>query len=316
MENNTQKKVVDQDIDLFLLFKSIGVFFDKMGFAFYRMIMYFVKNIVITIIITIIGLLLGWYLNENDKKAYRHEVVVATNFKSTEYLYNRVKQFSAQKINTIDFNQNIFDLKIEPVVDVFEFVSDNKNNVEIAKYMSENTIEVNKFKKDNNVEKLYKYHKLTYYTKVFDTNNKIFEKFMSELNSDKYFLERQKIEYQDTEKRLNELEISVASINQIFNKLGTPSSGNELNVQMYAQINDLMLTKQDLLRKINQTKVALLEEKKIIFDTSAILNVYNKSIFKMILPALAFNFIFLLIGILTKYFRKYKIRSQQNTHLI
>ena len=310
-QNKNTENNVNQEIDLTILFKSIGGFFDRIGFIFYRIISFFLRNAIITIAITIMGLLLGWYFYKNDQRAYRHEVIVATNFNSTEYVYSKILNFSAEMNENSSLLKGLSGLKIEPVVDIFEFVSDEKNNLDIAKYLSENTIEVSKFKKNNNVEKLYRYHRLSYYTDTLDADKSIYNALFSELNSDTYLLERQKIERLNTEKRLKELETSIEAINQIFNKLGTSSSGgNELNIQMYAQINDLMLTKNELLKKINQSKIALLlEEEKTIFDTSKLLNIPNKSIFKIALPAVLFNFIFLFIGVTAKFFRKYRNRN-------
>lgn len=307
--NKNSHNNVNQEIDLTLLSKSLGNFIDNIGFTIYRILNFFLKNVLIVIILTLAGLVLGWYNYINDKKAYRNEIIVVANFNSTEYMYDKVRNFSAETSEKLPVLNEISGLKIEPIVNVFEFTSNEKNNLEIAKYMSENTIEVSKFKKDNNVEKLYKYHKLSYYSKIFDKNERIYQALLNDLNNDNYLIERQKIEQQNTIEHIAQLEKSIENIDQIFKKLGNASSGNELNVQMYAQINDLMLTKQDLVKKINQNKVALLEENKIIFGTSKVLNIDNKNIFKILYPVILLNFLFLLVGICVKLFKKYKFRN-------
>jgi|SRR5690606_9553456 hypothetical protein len=309
--NNTQK-LNDEQIDLAALFNWVNNIFDNIGFVLFRIFNFFLRNKLITIVITIIGLFIGFYSYKNNKKAFKHQVVVVANFKSTEYLYNKIDNFVLKTTN--EELSKISKLAIKPVINIHEYVSDHKQNLEIAKFMSENTIEISKFKDDNNVEKLYKYHKLEYYTQNADTDANVFNALIAELNANEYYLERQQIEKVDTQNRLLELETSVASINKIFDKLGTASSGNELNVQMYAQINDLMLTKQELLQKINQTKIALIEEDKIIFDAFGVFNIQNNNILKVLIPPFLLNFLFLFFGVLFKLYNKYKQRHFTINH--
>src|SRR5690606_2807117 len=111
----------------------------------------------------------------------------------------------------------------------------------------------------------------------------IYESLMNTLNKDAYLNERKNIEVIETQNKLIELQNSVDNINKIFAYLGGgQGQSNDVNISMYSQINDLMLTKNDLLKQINKTKVELIEQEKIIFDASTSLNVSNKGYLKII----------------------------------
>src|SRR5690348_14068206 len=70
----------NQEIDLSYLYTSVRDFLENIVYGFFKVISCFLRNIVITCIVLIIGIGLGIYVDKNDKKAYKSIVVVATNF--------------------------------------------------------------------------------------------------------------------------------------------------------------------------------------------------------------------------------------------
>lgn len=312
MENN-KTTAENQQIDLSYLWKSTKNFFENITFSIFRFFSFFLRNKIATIILLIIGIALGVYVYKNDKNAYRNVVVVATNFGSTEYTYNKINNFNRVEQYNFPGLKHISKIEIEPVVDVYSFLSDEKDNIEMAKYMSENTIEVSKYKKENNVEKLYRYHKIKYTTDVHDDDGKIYQSLIDYLNSDKYFAQIQQIEKKETQNRLVELEKSVESINAIFDNLGGNSTDGkgDIKIDMYSQINELMLTKNKLLQRIAKTKVQLIEEEKIVYDVSSNRNLYSKSMNKSIVLVLVILFSFYVVSQAIKKFKKFK--NEQGT---
>lgn len=313
--NNTPPKenTNNQEIDLAFLFNSLKNFVDNIGFTLFRIINFYLKNIIVTLVLTLLGVGLGYYQYSNNSKAYKHELMVVPNFNSTGYLYNKVKGIGKVDENDDSPLSHVSEAKIEPIIDIFQFVSDSKQNLEIAKYMSENTIEVNKFKKDNDVEKLYKYHLLTYYTDKEDTDGKILQSLIESLNADAYLNERKKVEVLETQNKLIELQTSVDNINGIFKKLGgVVENSKDINVEMYSQINDLMLTKNDLLKQINKTKIELIEQEKVVFKASDNLNNINRSFLKIIVYPVIFNLLFLVFAWIVKQYKRYKLRYTLN----
>lgn len=315
MQNAAPKPVNDQEIDLLLLFKSLGGFFDKLGFIFYRVIRFLRRHLAVTVILFLLGLGWGIYNLLTDPHAYKHTVIVVPNFKSTTYLYNEIENFQCGNSKHKDKLNHVSKLEVKPLVDVFQFVSDREQNLQIARYMSENTIEVSKYKKNNNVEKLYKYHEITYYTDVKDTDGSISKALIEELNDDPYFMERQQIEIADTQNKLKEYETSVISINNIFNKLETngPEAAKGLNVEIFSEMDKVFEKKNLLLEDINKAKIALLEQSKVIYDVSRKLNIQSgMSISMVIVYPLLLLFIFVFFAWVVKQFKRYKALAQQH----
>lgn len=303
MDNKTTAE--NQEIDLSYLWQSLKDFFENIVYGIFRFFTFFIKNIVATIVVLIIGVALAVYMYNNDSKAYKGVIVVATNFGSTEYTYGKINNFNRRDHQDLPLLSHVTSLDIKPVIDVYSFISDEEDNLDIAKYMSENTIEVSKYKEDNNVEKLYKYHKIEYTTDIADDDGEIYKSLMNYLNKDDYFAEIQKIGQLEAQKNLTELEKSVENINDIFNSLGVNRSDGkgDIKIDMYSQINDLMLTKNSLLKKINKTKVQIVEQQKVVYDINCNRNLNNKSLIKPIL--LVFVLLFLLY-FLSKTIQKYK----------
>lgn len=310
MQEAQPKPSTNQEIDLNYLYQSLLHFVDAIGYSIYRIFRFLWNNWIITFSLLLLGFGLGYYFYSTDPKAYKQEVIVVPNFHSTSYLYAKIDNFNKSYKDPATGLSHISSIQVEPIVDVFQFVSDSKQNLEIAKYMSENTIEVNKFKKDSDIEKLYKYHKLTYYTDVEDTDLKIYQNLMHYLNNDTYLKERQTIETAETQTKLQEHIASVENINNVFKKLGNVSeNAKDLNVEMYSQINDLMLTKKDLLNEITKVKVEIIEQTKIIYDASKNLNTQNKNVLKIILFPVLFIFLFLLFAYVMKQAKRYQKRA-------
>lgn len=303
MDNKTTTE--NQEIDLSYLWQSLKNFFENIVYGIFRFFTFFIKNIIATIIVLIIGVALAVYMYNNDSKAYKGVIVVATNFGSTEYTYGKINNFNRQDHPDLPLLSHVTSLEIEPVIDVFSFISDEEDNLDIAKYMSENTIEVSKYKEDNNVEKLYKYHKIEYTTDIADDDGAIYKSLMTYLNKDDYFAEIQKIGQLEAQKNLTELEKSVENINEIFNSLGVNRSDGkgDIKIDMYSQINDLMLTKNSLLKKINKTKVQIVEQQKVVYDVNCNRNLNNKSLIKPVLLVFVLLFMFYF---LSKTIQKYK----------
>lgn len=309
MEHKTTPKTTnDQEVDVVFLFSSVSKFVDRTGFNFFRATRFLRRNFIITLLLLISGIALGLYSVKNDSKPFKHVLIVVPNFNSTTYLYNKLENFQAHNTSNFEKLHHISGIEISPIIDVVEFISDREQNLQIARYMSENTMEIHKYKRGEVAEKLYRYHKITYYTGVEDQDNSIYEAFVNELNNDGYFIERQEVEIIDTENRLKEYQTSVNNINSLFEKLGTTNSeGNKtVNVEMFSEMDRLLEKKNSLLEEINKTKIAVIEESKIIYDVTKKLNISNKKGKLMVVfYPLFFICIFLFIGWSIKQYKRY-----------
>lgn len=297
MDEKNHKSVVDQEVDVFLLFNSLGNFFKKLLELFFRVLNFLQRNFIVTIVIIVVSLALGYFVKENSSKSYKHEVIVAPNFNSIEYLYNRIDKFNdIEEINSIE---------IAPIIDVYDFISDKPDNINVGKFLADNSLEISKYTKSNNIQKLYRYHKITYYTKVKDIDNKLYTALINVLNDNEYYKEVQKIRTIDTKYKLSEYEKTVENINNLFQNLGSDKDNlnKNVSVQMFSELSDVLENKTFVLDQITKAKVTVFEESKVIYDVTKQLNINNK---KGILYLLIYPIVSLLLFIVfNRFLKKY-----------
>nr|WP_297308287.1 hypothetical protein [uncultured Flavobacterium sp.] len=297
MNENKPKSVVDQEIDIFLLFKSLKDLINNIFISLFKIIRFFLKNWIWSLILIFSGAALGLLISNQNVNNYKHTVIVSPNFKSIEYLYNKIDQLK----NFDDINK----AEVEPIIDVYEFITSKEKNIDIARFLTDNVVELDKHNKKNEIEKLYKYHIITYYTSKKDTNDVVYNKFINYLNNDPYFNKRKEIEILDTDNKIIEYEKSIENINGIFSKLGkTPNEtlpSQHLNIEMFSEMDKLIENKHKLLEDLNKLKVLRFEQTKVIYDVTKQLNIKNSKSYKMVV---LLPITFLIGFILTAWLRK------------
>lgn len=299
MESNTNST---QEIDLSYLSKKTVSLLDGLGYTIYRFIKFLLKNIWIILGILVLGGAIGYFLDNRGEEVYKHEVIVVPNFNSSSYLYNSIENMKFK-------DSKIIKAQVEPIIDIYQFIQERYQNLEIAKYMSENNIQVDKFTDKNAVEKLYRYHLLTLYTKGEDKSGKIIDSLLNKLNSDPYYLSRQKIEQNNLALSITEIEKSIESVNAILNKIGQVGQTGDLNIEMYTELNNLINSKKSLVEDLNKIQIYQLEQSKIIFDAAKVMNIQDSSVPKMILLPVVLFVLFLIANMLFRLFSKYKNRA-------
>lgn len=299
MESNTNST---QEIDLSYLSKKTVSLFDGLGYTIYRFIKFLLKNIWIILGILVLGGAIGYFLDNRGEEVYKHEVIVIPNFNSSSYLYNSIENMKFK-------DSKIIKAQVEPIIDIYQFIQERYQNLEIAKYMSENNIQVDKFTDKNAVEKLYRYHLLTLYTKGEDKSGKIIDSLLNKLNSDPYYLSRQRIEQNNLALSFTEIGKSIESVNAILNKIGQVGQTGDLNIEMYTELNNLINSKKSLVEDLNKIQIYQLEQSKIIFDSAKVMNIQDSSVPKMILLPVVLFVLFLIANMLFRLFSKYKNRA-------
>ena len=167
MSTNSQ----DQEIDLGQVFKKIGNFFQSIIDSFFDAILFVKRNIIAIIVLFIIGVILGFYLDKTTK-TYTNEIIVLPNYGSVDYLYSKIELLEAKRNenDTVFFRElgfkNVNELgliEIEPVIDVFKFVDKKPENFELIKLMAEDG-DLNKIIEGGITSKNYPFHKIKFST--------------------------------------------------------------------------------------------------------------------------------------------------------
>lgn len=299
--DNSSKKTHDQEIDLYFLWRKLKNLVDSLGYLFIKTLHFLKKNALILTGLVVIGVAIGYFLDMRKGTTYRHDVILIPNFDSQSYLYEKIKNL------TFEEDSVIIGVEITPIIDVYAFLSSG-SNLKIAEFMSENNVNFTDHKPGNQTEKMYKYHKLSIYTLKEDTDRKIVQDFLAELNKEKHFLERQKIDVQNIENRIKESQVSINNINAFFEKLGNSAltgGQRDLNIEMYPEIDGLLTTKQNLVESISWLRIIQMEQSKVFYDVSIISNIEVKPTSNKVILPFVLVFLFIAFLFVRKTYKRY-----------
>jgi len=212
-----QQEKNNQDIDIFQLFKLIGNAVDNLGFKVFKFFKFIIKNIFVLIGLIIIGTAIGYFIDQNKKPSFRHEIIVTPNFGSNTLLYKEVEEFKSD-------SSIISSVQIEPIIDMYNFSKERWSNMDFMKLLFQQDIKIDKFTEESNVEKIYRYHLLTINSKEEDVDGSVINTFLDKINKDPYYISRRNIENSTIQSQIAEAENSINNINQILNTLGKPKT--------------------------------------------------------------------------------------------
>lgn len=299
--NNDNKN--SQEIDLHFLWNKFIELIDKVGFLVFRFFRFVFRNIYIVVTLIVVGTALGYFLDIKTPPTYRHQIILALNFDSSTFLYNKVKKLDKKEFPDIQRAE------VEPLIDVVSFVSEKWENLKTAEFMSENNIKIHQHKEGSQTEKIYRYHKLTLTSNQKDEKGSVIDAFLDKINQEPYYLKRQKIEIGNTIAKIREYEKSVEALNAIFESLGTssPIEGGGIKIETQAQTNDLLNNKQNLMDKISKLKIIQSEQSKVFYDLARITNTKVKPTSYILTLPLIFIFLFTVFVLLKKLYKKYTL---------
>jgi len=302
-----------QEIDLSDLSKSIASFFRSIELFIYRSIRLVINNIKITCTLVIIGAVIGFFYDKKEEDVYKHEIILKTNFNSSAYLYKKIESYNVfYKKNKHD----ILKVEIAPIIDVVSFVASTpgeNNYVSIAKYLSENNISVDRYKEDNpndQTSRIYNYHTLTLYTCKKDVNGEIINNFLADINNSPYFIKKQKIVFEEKQKKIKEYRATIDQINAYLEKVSKPDdiSDKNVSIEIGTQISDILEHKHKLQSELEALNVWGLEAQKTFFDISILPNIVGEPLIKkaMLFPILfVLGYFWIIISILR--YKKYRL---------
>ena len=299
--NNTSptENTSNQEIDLVYLFKKIRAFFQWIRFGIFEFFQFCINKIVYIVSLIILGGVLGFFMDKNLPKQYKHKAVVAANFGSAEYLYNFInkKELKISEISKVE---------ITPVTDIFPLISDNEDHLKALTFLKESGFDYANYTKGSSNIFLYRYHLLTIYTdgKIEDYN--IIDDFLKTINENPYFTNRQKIEVVNNKIKIEEYKKSIQNINSIFENTSKVNPLASVDITSYDQMNELTKTKSTLLNQLNSLEVELTEQTKTIFPTVVKTNIKDTVFGYMVKMPVLFLALFFLISWIVSWFKKTK----------
>ncbi|KAF2514079.1 hypothetical protein EYY60_04840 [Flavobacterium zhairuonense] len=314
----------DQEIDIFQLSKSIGGFFDRINRSIFRAIQFFIRNWIQVLILFVLGVALGFYLDSN-KKSFKNQIVVTPNFESADYLYAKINLIQAKiAAGDVDFLVHVFgtsnrnfpkNIEIKPVPDVYKFIEDKEQNFELIKLMAE-TGEIKKVLEDNVTSKNYTFHTITFTSNQEISEKDVVEPLLKFLNNSAYYDAAQKIGYKNLEREIAQNDTIISQIDQVLKGLSSTAKNDKVvYYNENLQLNDILKTKQKLILEQGKNKIKLISFDKTIKEINSTLNINENRVvngnFKIWLP-LFFIFIFVVISLFRRFYRKQLALSQAN----
>ena len=333
MSQNTNNSD-NQDIDLSLVSKKIGNFFDGVASSVFNCILFFKRNLLWFCVLTVIGVGIGVYLDGAVKK-YENSIIVTPNFGSTDYLYSKVDLLESKikendtvfmKSIGIENPKNISHIEIQPIIDVYNFVNysstnanatQNTQNFELVKLLSEDG-DINKVIKDKTTSKNYYRHNIVIITKGLVSEENLIKPLLDFLNQNEYFEVLQNITSENLLINMKQNQEMILQINKLLNKFSSESdpNGSKLVVNTdSSQLNDILKTKQTLVLELGTQREQLINLNSVIKKNSSIINITKSDTIngnlKFVLPFfLIFGFIF--INLFSKFYKKQSLKALQN----
>ncbi|MCA0348444.1 MAG: hypothetical protein LCH35_04185 [Bacteroidetes bacterium] len=319
--NDTSKNNSDnQEIDLSQVSKKIGQFFENISTSIFRGFLFLKRNLIIISILFIIGVALGFYLDKTNKE-FENKLYVQPNFGSVDYLYSKIELIESKiKDNDTLFLKNVVGVKdakklkeitIEPISDVYKFVKENPQNFELIKLMAEDG-DISKVFSDNITSKNYPYHLISFITLKETDFDKTVNPILKYLNDSEFYSKIQKQYIDNISIKIIENDSIINQINSFLNTFSNTVNGSQKSDKLVyynenSQLNDVIKTKDDLVREQGIHRIELINLNKIIKNSAEVLNIkYTESIngkLKFILP-LIFVALFILVGLIKAYYKR------------
>jgi hypothetical protein len=319
MNKNQPNNQEDQEIDLTQISKKIGRLFEWINTFLFRCIQFFVKNAIVILILLVIGVGLGFYLDVT-KKTYDHQIIVTPNFESTDYLYSKIDLIESKikeqdtvflkEIVGIKNPKEIIKIEIKPITDVYKFIENKTENFELIKLMAEGG-DIKKILEDNLTSKNYSLHTITFKTKKQTDITETVQPILIYLNETDYYKKVQKETVNNIQIKMIQNDTIISQINGVLNGFSNMVNGAQKSDKLVyynenTQLNDVIKTKETLINEQGIHRIELVGLDKIIKDNSSTLNIENTNSvngkLKLVLPVL-FLLSFILIRLFLAYYK-------------
>lgn len=323
---NTTPTQHEDDINLSQLATGVSTLFQRLRTGIFNSIRFFVNHKWILSILLIGGFAIGLFI-ETVKTSYDHYILVQPNFGSTDYLYAKVDEINAKVkeqdtvyLKSIGINKpkDIFKIEVKPIIDVYKFVNTSVQNFELLKLMSDDS-DIKKIIEDTPTSKNYTYHLIKLSTKNKTNQRMMIAPILAYLNQSAFYKQIQKVYIQNAQIKMKANEVLIAQIDGYLNGLaaGSPSPAGEKMVfyTEKTQLNDVIQTKDILVKEQGNLRIEKISIDKIIKDNHITLNTEASSklnsALKFILPLL-FMGLFIFAKNFIRFYQQEALKNQNN----
>ncbi|MBQ0909540.1 hypothetical protein KBJ98_12570 [Flavobacterium sp. F-328] len=321
MSENKPLNSSDQEVDLSQIFSKMGLFVDRVFLRLFEGFLFLKRNVLVLIVLFVLGAGLGLFLDKS-RTAYDHEIIVMPNFGSTDYLYGKVALLNSKiKENDSLFLQKLgFDtrlklrnIEITPVIDVYKFVGNDEQRLELVKLMADEGGAAKSIENEL-TSKNYPFHQLSISTAKKVGQDDFVKPLQEYLNDSKYFSAIQKESLKNLEMSRKENDSILKQINTLLNNFSKNPKGPSSSLVYYnenTQVNDLIKNKELLIKQQGNNRLDKINFDSVIKEISLVTNIKNvKSIngkLKFLAPLL-FVGLFIFGSLFVSFYQKLKVK--------
>jgi hypothetical protein len=316
MSANVPQNQDEQEIDLSQISKKIGEFFEGVSRLIFQGILLIKKNISKLLILLFIGFGLGFYLDQIINR-YDSQIIVAPNFGSNDYLYSKIELLNSKiKENDTVFlkelgfvnSKNIKGITIEPILDVYKFANRNPENFELLKLLAENG-DLNQIVRDNLTSKNYPFHALNISTSKVITTEGLINPLLTYLNASEYYSKIKVEKLKIIENKIRENDSIIKQIDGFLSVARNNTKEKSNNLVYYnenLQLNDIIKTKDDLIKEKGERRMETIDFDRVIKDVSIVTNIKNAKFIngklKLVLP-IVLIFLYIISSIFSRFYK-------------
>ncbi len=277
------------------------------------------KYFFLLIAIVIIGFGIGLYKDYNEIKSYNNELIVIPNFGSVDYLYDKVKELNSKIASkdsiylkqVLDTNYSKLNLiEIEPIVDLYNFISESRQNIDILKIISQNQ-DFSEYVENMATSKYYKYHRMQISIKGKNSSEKIIADLFKYFNENEYFQEYQEIYKKTKDIEVQEHYVMIAQLDSLIKaNYNIQKEGTSVSVSNNADQYNLVEKKRQIIDNLQRLQIQqndyTIPIKKVSanynMEPEKLLNISNKVKYPLL-----FVFLFCLVFFILYIFKNLRI---------
>lgn len=290
-ENSARPSTADDEIDLGVFFRSIKSFFKSILKSIFDIFRFYYKHKYILIALIVIGGVSGYFYEQISEKTYQNDLLVTPNFGSSDYLYTKIETLDkklAQKDTvflreTFGVNYNLVkSVEINPVVDIYSFVSRNATNQKLFELLFEEEGSIEFIENPIN-SRNFKYHHLLLSIKGEDYHEELSDGLMSFVNNNQYFNDLKKLSLENLDLQLKENKVIVNQIDSIIeyskNRNSLTLGSNMLSFSDNKGLDDLLTKKNGLIIRQEDLQKAIVNQDQIVKVVDANYKILDKEDF-------------------------------------
>ena len=260
----------NEEIDLGDLFRLLKKGVQYILNLFLRFVAFILRHAIVLAVLIIIGAIAGYFLQNNSVKRVKTEMIIASNFGSSEYVFNSVNQISYQ-INYKDtlaleklgipLGENVLKLEIKPIVNISRLSQEEETFLELV---SESNF-INEEEKAKMFSRYFRYYKVILSHPKNLNSEKVLTNILQQLRDNPYYQEYNNVnlsflnnQIKANEKLISEIDSLVGNYSKAINKQQQASStfynsANNLDLGVVIQNRNQV---QDQLQYLYREKVA------------------------------------------------------------